>query len=979
MTALLIAAAFALVENGRPAAAFDLADTNATADVELFNSRLKEVTGAELPVGGAAANTIRVTLESPSDISRRFEWSIGFPSGSRMEIVATRRSLMSALVSLLEEGCDARFLGSERCMFQFEPRRDVAVEVRDRRSAPHGYTLHRDVYNLPGNRRELGLAEDGKFRYTHGIPVYAFPKAKYDKEGWPEAIMPTLKDGTKLKRPEGNVFVGWQPCYSNPETARIATENIFAYLRAHPEDTSITLGVNDVQGYCECERCREMNAKGEPSIFTNFRPSMSESYYRFVNDVAAAVEREFPAVRIGILAYTGTIMPPAFEVAKNVVPMMTFDLGAAAMDPEVVAQQEDVIRRWGQKVNETGTWAYEWGRAYLLPRVNAHALARRMKYLYANGGRAYFGEAMLDSLEGPKLYLISKLLADVDLDPDMLLDEWYARYAGKAAERPLRELFRRTEEYASSPRMKRTSFWRQRGYIYVQPTPVRQREQLAAITPGFVPGLLKLAREVHAAAGTPGEKRRAELLVRNYELLDVYAAVMGYAHCNPATMRPANPAAAAAMLRELADRAGELSEEFARAKAYFLDPDVEDPDYYRSKYIPLDMRSLLVEPLVLAGCHYSDPRVASAFGALAKCSSFPGDIRGVIGSIAAAFAEGRNLFGNEGFGNSLDEGRVMTSLPHELTDDVPCGGGRTLCLRPGETIGGRDANPYDNVQNDIAAFHLIQDIAPGYYYCASAKVWTDAQGPRNADFSLWRQSGGGMRDWDAYHPTPLKRGEWTEFSNFRAVDSSMDGVCFVFKFTGFKPGEKVYVGDVRLVRVAPLKDNRRGEVLAAGLMRVGGSVVEMEGRRRVLVRRDCADALTAFARTIVTARHGGLPLKAGEKLSVTVRCRSLDGKRPAVVGCNVCEKVDGAFKTVGSSLFWGRRLPTEAIELTGTLDASALAGDLSRHTLLVNLFMTKGSGPVAVESLSWEVIPVQIAENHAELKQGLLEERKVKR
>ena len=30
MTALLIAAAFALVENGRPAASFELADTNAT-------------------------------------------------------------------------------------------------------------------------------------------------------------------------------------------------------------------------------------------------------------------------------------------------------------------------------------------------------------------------------------------------------------------------------------------------------------------------------------------------------------------------------------------------------------------------------------------------------------------------------------------------------------------------------------------------------------------------------------------------------------------------------------------------------------------------------------------------------------------------------------------------------------------------------------------------------------------------------------
>ena len=957
MFALMLAAAFALVEDGRPAAAFELVDTNATADVELFNSRLREVSGASLPVGGAATNVIRVSLERPADISRRFEWSIRFPSAGRMEIVATRRSLMAALVSLLEESCDARFLGSERCMFQFEPRVSASVEVRDRRSAPHSYTLCRDVYVLPGNRRELGFAEDGKFRYTHGIPVYAFPKAKYDKEGWPEAIMPVLKDGTRLKRPEGNVFMGWQPCYSSPETARIASENILAYLREHPGEASITLGVNDNQGYCECARCRELNSRSEPSLFTNDRLSVSESYYRFVNDVAAAVAREFPAVRIGVLAYTGTIMPPSFEVPRNVVPMMTFDVAAASMDPNVVERQEDVVRRWGQKVKETGTWSYEWGREYLLPRVDAHASARRLKLLHANGGRAYFGEAMLDALEGPKLYVTSKLLADVDLDVDKLLDEWYVRYAGKAAERPLREIFRRTAEYARSPRMCETSFWRQRGYIYVQPTAVRQREQLAALTPDFVPGLLKLAQEVLAAARTPGEKRRAELLVRSFELLDVYAAVLGYAHCRPDTMRPAGPDAAAAMLRTLVDRAVELTAEFARAKAYFLDPDVDDPDFYRGRYVPLDMKSLLLEPLVAAGAYYGDPRVAKAFLDLAGCAALPADVRSNVAAVAAAFGEGRNLFGNKGFSSPLEEDCIKTSLPHELSDVVLCDGGRTLCIRPGETIDGGDANPYDTVQKDIAAFHLFQDIEPGFHYFASAKVRTDAQGPRSADLSLWRQAGGVMMDWDAYHPTVLANGDWTEVAAFRKVDSSSDGVCFAFKFSGFKPGEKVYVGDIRLVRVAPAKDRRRGEVMPARLVRVGGSAVEKEGRRRFLVCRDRADALTAFARANVTAGGGGLQMKDGEKLSVTVRCRSLDPDRPAVVGCNVCEKVDGKFKTVGNVLFWNHKLTDALVDVTGTFDASALAAGLSRHQLLLNLFMLKGSGPVAVESLSWEVLP----------------------
>ena len=955
MISLLLAATFALVEGGSPVAAFDVSDTNAVADVKLFNSRLREVTGTSIPLNVAATNTIRVTLEQPADISRRFEWTIRFPAVGRMEIVATRRSLMAALVSILEEGCDARFLGSERCMFQFEPRKDVSVEVRERKSARRSYTLCRDVYILPGNRRELGLAEDGQFRYTHGIPVYAFPKAKYDKEGWPEVIMPTLKDGSKLKRPTGNVFMGWQPCYSSPETARIAADNILSYLRAHPEEMSITLGVNDNQGYCECATCREMNARSEPSIFTNFRPSMSESYYKFVNDVAAAVSREFPAVRIGILAYTGTIMPPSFDIAKNVVPMMTFDLAAASMEPEVVAQHEDIIRRWGEKVAETGTWSYEWGREYLLPRVDAPALAHRLKYLYENGGRAYFGEAMLDSLEGPKLYLISKLLSDIDLDADKLLDEWYVRYAGKAAEKPLREFFRRTAQYAQSPRMKQTSFWRQRGYIYVQPTRVRQREQLAALTPDFVPGLLKLAHEVRAAANTPGEKRRAELLVRNCELLDVYSSVLGFAHCQAQTMRPGGPAAAANMIDSLVVRAGELSGELARAKAYFQNPDVDDIDFYRGKYVPLDIKPLIIEPLLAAGCYYSDSRVAKAFSALSGCAALPTEVRSEVQVVADAFAQGRNVFSENVFGKTLETHEVGTSLPYVVTDEVLCNGEKTLCLRPGETTGG-DANPYDTVLKDIPAFHLFKDVEPGYYYCASVRILTDASESHCADMALWRKKGTTMMDWDAYHPKALAKGKWTDFSNFRRVDSSADGVCFALKFSGFKPGEKVYIGDVRLLKIAPVKDNRSGETLAASFMRASGSIVDKSGRRKLLTCRSKATAPVVFARTIITSRGGGLLLKRGEKISVKIRCRSLDEKNPAVVGCNICEKIDGKFKTAGNALFWNRKLPATTTELLGTFDAAAVDWSLPRHTLLVNLFMMKGSGSVAVESLSWEIV-----------------------
>ena len=48
----------------------------------------------------------------------------------------------------------------------------------------------------------------------------------------------------------------------------------------------------------------------------------------------------------------------------------------------------------------------------------------------------------------------------------------------------------------------------------------------------------------------------------------------------------------------------------------------------------------------------------------------------------------------------------------------------------------------------------------------------------------------------------------------------------------------------------------------------------------------------------------------------------------------------------------------EFTEVTGSLDASALDKDVRRHKMLLNLFLQKGSGPVAVESVEWKVLSV---------------------
>ena len=247
---------FALVENGAAKAVFEFGpglgakeEKSLKGDVELFNKYLKLVTGAEIPVDGASSqnNKIRICLLPIDRLDTRFDWRIVFPSKREMRIEATTTSLFTALRQLLEEGCDARFLGTETCMFQFDGRKNVSLAVRERKNKRANYSLLRDIYGARGHKRELGLSDDGLFRYSHGIPVYAFPGDRYNAEGWPEAVMPVIK-GKKLVRPGNDLYNRWQPCYSNPQAAQIAAENIRQWLRKHPGEKSVTLGQNDNGG-----------------------------------------------------------------------------------------------------------------------------------------------------------------------------------------------------------------------------------------------------------------------------------------------------------------------------------------------------------------------------------------------------------------------------------------------------------------------------------------------------------------------------------------------------------------------------------------------------------------------------------------------------------------------------------------------------------------------------------------------------------
>ena len=940
---------FALVRDGAAVARFEFgampgekAAASAEKDVALFNRHLKEVTGCELEAvaSGTQATkrtkgTIKIDLKPIKDLATRFDWKIEFPEKGLMRVEATTTSLFTALRQLIEEGCDARFLGTERCMFQFEPRRDVSVEVRARRNAPHNYSLLRDIYGTKGNRRELGLTDDGLFKYTHGIPVYAFPGDIYNRDGWPEAIMPVLK-GKKLDCPS-DLYNRWQPCYSNPETARIAAENIRGWLRKHPDAMSVTLGMNDNGGYCECDVCRAMDADAEKSIFTNDPKSVSASYYTFANRVAEALAGEFPNLRIGLLAYTGTIMPPRFPVHPCIVPMMTLDTLSAGMDPAVRARQDGVIARWGEKVRETGIWDYSWGGGYFIPRVDFAGHAARLKHLYASGGRAYFGEnSMPDALDGPKTYLIARLLENIDADPDAILAEWYERFAGRAAEKPLRELYRLCTEYWRSDPMKRSALWRARDYIYNYP----YANQFFALTPGFTAKLAALAREVREKAATSGEKARAEVLLRHFERLDCMATFKGIAYMSPVFGEFETAGDAAKMLNDFADRAAALFAAWERVRRYFIDePDFDRKGVYsKATYEALPM---LAEMFGKASGFGGDMAVVAALRRIAALDCLPADVRRLLKNIFSRKAE--NMFSNPGFAKGLDALRVKTTLPHELVDSADFAGGKALRIWPGRPNG--DPDPGDTILRHVSTFTVSEDLLPGVYR-VSVAVRPTASAAKG-DLAVWRQTDGSNKDWEDFRAAALKKGEKHVFVQVRTVKDTEDGLNLKLRLTGFAKDDTLDVGDVKVLRLADAGPSARAKSLSAqGITAREGAVrEEVRGERAIVCRSDAY----AFAHAIVDVPR----ILPDERLVFTLRATLPEGAKSGQIGAMLYPKKKGGWET-GPQLLWNRRPSAAAWEDVEFSTSGRQLGKKSGKYLLI-LFKMKGTDAVAVSEVSWRV------------------------
>jgi hypothetical protein len=267
----------------------------------------------------------------------------------------------------------------------------------------------------------------GKVKFGDGFFVHTFarllPPEKYFATH-PEYF--SLTSGKRIK--DG------QLCCTNPEVIRLCTEEIRKAMRAQPEATVFSVSQNDCGGDCQCPRCQEV-VKREGSA--------GAPVLQMVNQIAEAVEKEFPDKIVETLAYQWTRHPPKMlRPRPNVVVRLCsieccFSHPLATCPSPLDQAFRTDLESWAKVAPRLWVWDYTTDFAqFLLPFPNHMVIGPNIRFYVEHNVKGIFEEDTNTTTESEMWaldgYLMAKCLWNPNCDPDRVINEFLAGYYDKA-------------------------------------------------------------------------------------------------------------------------------------------------------------------------------------------------------------------------------------------------------------------------------------------------------------------------------------------------------------------------------------------------------------------------------------------------------------------------------------------------------------------------------------------------------------------
>ncbi|HTS60389.1 MAG TPA: DUF4838 domain-containing protein, partial [Candidatus Acidoferrales bacterium] len=226
-----------------------------------------------------------------------------------------------------------------------------------------------------------------------------------------------------------------QLCLTNPDVLRVGVESVERWITEHPEATILSVSQNDWSGWCECDNCRRVEQEEGGSH--------SGPLLRYVNALAAEIEKKHPDKLIDTLAYQYTEDPPAKARPRPNVRIRLCPIGVCEAHPygqcPYSAYFMKNLNAWSKITDRLYIWHYNTNFAhYLLPFPDFDELAADIPMYKEHGVVGLFMEGAVTAGGGAenaelRSYVMAKLLWDPRTDFKRAVDEFHQAFYGRAA------------------------------------------------------------------------------------------------------------------------------------------------------------------------------------------------------------------------------------------------------------------------------------------------------------------------------------------------------------------------------------------------------------------------------------------------------------------------------------------------------------------------------------------------------------------
>ena len=296
----------------------------------------------------------------------------------------------------------------------------------------------------------------------------------------------------------GRRSLSTQLCSSNPDVVRVTVEAARKFFKENPETPLFSISPNDGGGWCECDRCRRIDA-----LYGVTDGSLADRFVHYANEVLSELEKTNPGKQVGIYAYAEHTAPP-----RSAKPKAGYATALTHMpwefchvhpidDPSCPANRRflSYLNGWSALARHVGIYEYYGHFFAFTPWPIVHSMRRDIPLFKRLGIERFISETQQNwANQGINFYVAAKLVDDPSLDVDALLTEYFSRFYGKAGG-PMRRYFDLWENA-----MQHTGAAGDRGYAW-----------LSMFTPALASEAGGLLVEAEALAANDSEKVRTRI------------------------------------------------------------------------------------------------------------------------------------------------------------------------------------------------------------------------------------------------------------------------------------------------------------------------------------------------------------------------------------------------------------------------------------------------------------------------------------